>query len=316
MCRILIELPLPFLNRTVPIFSYGFMMMIAFAAGILLACRRAERVGIAREAIMDIGLYSIVCGIVGARLAFLFTDYQMNWASEHPVLDMFAIWKGGLTFQGGLFLALAVNIWYLTSRRLPAGKVADVFAPGVALGVGVGRLGCFLNGCCWGQIAPRGFPLGVIFPHDCGVYEHHRQMLYVDELLPALEKANHNHLAELLRHYAPLGLERIPVHPTQLYTALAMVGVFVFLLWVEKWPRLFDGMVMVIFLMAYSVVRFLIEFVRDDTPVLSWIGGFPGLRLGQLLAMLTLAVAVCFFAHLSRKAKAKAGREGSEQSPS
>lgn len=304
MHRILFEIPMPW-GGTLPVFSYGFMIMLAFVAAILLAVRRAKARGVNPDVVFDLGLYAIVCGIIGARLAFVMTDpdFVPDPTSTQPFLEYFKIWKGGLTFQGGLFLALAVCLWYMRAHRLPAAVIADIFAPGLALGVALGRIGCFLNGCCWGAICRVGFPLGVRFPEGSGAHAH-LYMLHRDgELVPRLSQTGHEAIIEALPRTdfftaPPAALLDIPLHPTQLYTSLAMIGVFVFVLWLERRPRRFDGMVMLGFLMAYSVVRFLVELIRDDTPLLFSVGGFAGLRLGQILAILTFVIAGGLFVRL------------------
>lgn len=307
MHRILVEIPLPW-GGAIPIYSYGFMIMLAFIAGITLAVRRAKARGISPDVILDIGLYSIICGIIGARLAFVLTDpdFSPDPTVSQPILEYIAIWKGGLTFQGGLFLALAVCIWYLRSNNLPAATIADIFAPGVAIGIAIGRVGCFLNGCCWGRICEIGYPLGVSFPEGSGAHSHLFGMLQQGDLLPRLSQLGHESIIQSIPPNGPYvvppaALTQIPVHPTQLYTTVAMIGVFLFVLWVEKKPRRFEGMVMLAFLMAYSVVRFAIEFLRTDTALLLGFGSFPGLRLGQILALITFAVAAVVFVHQWRR---------------
>ncbi len=292
MHRILIKIPVPFLQHSIPVYSYGFMMMLAFITGIFLALRRARAAGIPPQAIMDIGLYSIICGIIGARLAFIITDMD----TPRTLIEYIAIWHGGLTFQGGLFMALGVCVWYLHSHKLPAGKIADIFAPSLAVGIAIGRIGCYLNGCCWGRIAPHGFPLGIIFPKNSAVYHHQTDLLHAGLLVPLLERNGHHALVTNLPGSLPA-----PVHPTQIYTSVCMLGIFLLILLIERLPRRFDGMVMLFFLVFYSMLRFAIEFWRDDTPLIRWIGNFPGLRLGQILALLTMAGAAGAFAWLWRR---------------
>jgi len=303
MHRILIKIPVPFGDGFLPIYSYGFMMMLAFVVGIALAHRRARRAGLDPEVVMDIGLYSVVCGIIGARLAFIITDMD----TPRQLLEYVAIWHGGLTFQGGLFMALAVCIWYLRAHRLPAGRVADIFAPSIAVGLALGRIGCYLNGCCWGRICDHGFPLGVIFPVESSV---HNQQLHAWEtggLITALEHAGYGSWIPGLPKNLP-----VPVHPTQLYTSVAMLCVFLAVLAIERLPRRFDGMVMLAFLMLYSMVRFLIEFVREDTPLYLQVGGFAGLRLGQILALITVVATAGVFVCLWRRAAPGGAGEAKE----
>ena len=315
MHPILCRIPLPFGWGAIPIHTYGLMLMLAFLMGTALTVRRAQRAGIRAELVLDLALYALVAGIIGARAAFLiFDDGWNDPASEHPLLDMVSIWKGGLTFQGGLVLGLAVCLWYMRSHRLPVGKIADLFAPGLALGVALGRVGCFLNGCCWGRICPPDFPLGVSFPRyaEPGTYgsviRSHWDQFHERMLLPLLDSLGYRDLAARLRDLHPLsdippaGLEFIRVHPTQLYSTAALLGICLLLLALERLPRRFEGAVMLAFLMAYSVFRFSIEFLRDDTPLLLGFGSFPGLHLGQILSILVFGAALGTFIHLWRSA--------------
>lgn len=293
MHRILLEIPLPG-GGAVPIYSYGFMLMLAFLAGTALAWRRGLRVGIPGQVVLDIALYAVIAGIIGARLAYILFEHVPD-PTAHPLFDLVAIWKGGLVFQGGLVMALGVCLWYLAAHRLSPGQVADLFAPGIALGIALGRVGCFLNGCCWGKLAPPDFPLAVRFPPESMVYHHHAWLRASGELFHRMQDAGY----ETVYGNVPLPL---PVHPAQLYTSVAMLGVFLLILLVERLPRIFDGMVMLVFLMAYSVVRFHVEFVRDDTPAYWAYGDFPGLRMGQILGVPTLLASVAAFCYLWARA--------------
>jgi len=272
--------------------SYGLMVMMGFLVGILIARRRGKRLGLDPDAVLDVGLYSVLAGIVGARIAFLLWDYEGPDPDVNPILDLFAVWKGGLTFQGGLVLALAATTWYMVSRKVPVGKMADAYAPAVAVGVGVGRLGCFLNGCCWGKIVPHGFPYGATFPAHSGPSEYQKSVM---ENWPARWS---NAVVDL--GYLPETLPPLPVHPTQLYSVAGLLAIAAILLVGERlWRRRADGMVMAWFLLLYSVFRFGIEFWRDDTPLRwgTWL--FPsGLRLGQWGAIVTFVAGAVLFFHL------------------
>lgn len=302
MHRILFELPIPGLPEPVRIYSYGFLLMLAFAIGTWLAARRVRQAGLSAQVAIDIALYSVVAGIIGARLAFLLFDYVPD-PGKNTLLDMAAIWRGGLTFQGGLLLALFVCIWYLKAHKLRAGVVADAFAPAVAMGVALGRVGCFLNGCCWGTIAPPGHPLAVRFPAGSPAFGYHRYLMHMEQLLPRLEEAGYSGVPELQQYSCP-------VYPTQLYTTAAMLGLFLLLLLVERLPRLFDGMVMLVFVFLYSVVRFVIEFWRDDTLPYFAYGAFPGLKLGQIFAVLMAIASLAAFLYFALAVRDGGGAKG------
>ncbi len=142
------------------------------------------------------------------------------------LLSIFKIWEGGLVFYGGLILAVGVSIVYMRWHRLPIWKLADLFSPPVALGLVFGRIGCFFAGCCYGK----------------------------ETFLP---------WAVTFRNRISLARLNVPLHPTQLYEAVFGLAIFLFLIW--KAPRkAFDGQILWLFLFLYSVVRFFVEFLRDD----------------------------------------------------
>ncbi len=140
--------------------------------------------------------------------------------------QIFKVWEGGLVFYGGLILAAAAGFGYMRWYRLPLWKMTDLFAPAVALGLFFARIGCFMAGCCYGK--ETSLPWGVTFTD-------------------------------------PQSLARLHVHlhPTQLYEAAAGLALFLFLIRMEK-KQSFDGQIFWLFLLLYSVLRFLIEFLRDD----------------------------------------------------
>ncbi len=302
MHPVLFNIPLPF-GGSLPVHAYGFMLMLAFLAGIGLTLRRAPAASIPSQAVWDISLYALISGVLGARAAFLAFYYEADPASEHPILDLISIWKGGLVFQGGLLAALAVCLWFLYAHRLPFAKVADAFAPGVAVGIALGRIGCFLNGCCWGRICAADYHLGVAFPayHTPGVPSaillRHWEAWRGDRLVPLLEQNGYRDLAAAARSCDPFAdsmpefLAQIHIHPTQLYICASMFVIYLLLLLVERLPRRFDGLVMLAFLMFESAARFTIDFWRDDSdPYFAW-GAFPGLRISQLTAILIFLAA-------------------------
>jgi phosphatidylglycerol:prolipoprotein diacylglycerol transferase len=164
---------------------------------------------------------------------------------------IFKVWEGGLVFYGGFLLAVLTAIGYMRWHRLPIWKMADLFTPSIALGLFFARIGCFMAGCCYG--GETSLPWAVTFtdPHS---------------------------LARL----------HIPLHPTQLYEAGSGLVLFFFLIGMEK-RRSYDGQIFWLFLLLYSLVRFLIEFVRDDPRGFLW-GAFlsTSQTIGICLAILSL----------------------------
>jgi phosphatidylglycerol:prolipoprotein diacylglycerol transferase len=145
---------------------------------------------------------------------------------REDLLQVFKIWEGGLVFYGGLILAAGIAIGYMKWHRLPIWKLADLFSPSIALGLIFGRIGCFLAGCCYGK--ETSLPWGIVFTTP-------------------------NSLALL----------NVPLHPTQLYEAAGGLIIFFFLNWMAK-RKTFEGQIFWLFLLLYSIARFLIEILRDD----------------------------------------------------
>ncbi len=140
--------------------SYGLMLVIGFYSAYFLARWRAKKDGLDPAVMIDILLIAAGLGIVGAR-AFYVVQYSENIKG---FADIFAIWNGGLVFYGGLITAMVGLIIYIKRKKLSLWKLADAVAPAIMLGLALGRIGCFLNGCCWGAVCEPGFPLAVQFP--------------------------------------------------------------------------------------------------------------------------------------------------------
>lgn len=291
MHRILFVIPI---GQGIPIFGYGLFMMLGFVAGLLIACHRARKMGLPKDSALDVGLISIFSGVIGARLAYLLIDYSPN--EGDGIGEWLAVWRGGLTFQGGLVLAL-VCVWlYLRRRRVSVGRMMDAYAPALAVGVGFGRLGCLMNGCCWGRPAPASFPFGMLFPDNI------EPMAAQFHYAATWPEAWAHYVANL--GYPPGTEPPIPLYPVQFASALGLFLIAAGLLVAERiWRRRSDGQVILWFVFVYSVGRFFIEYLRDDTPLRYGFGAFPGLRLGQWLALAMFAAGVVIQLVVNRTAK-------------
>ncbi|MGF1580116.1 MAG: prolipoprotein diacylglyceryl transferase family protein [Gemmataceae bacterium] len=163
MRQILFEIPTPF--GTFPIFGYGFMLFLAFVFCTLLAARMAKRQGIKPEYVQDLAIWIFVCGIAGARIAYV-TNPEY-WHQFTSIWQLFKVWDGGLIFFGsaigGLVGFLGAYFFILKKHNISAWKMVDIVAPCVALGLCIGRFGCMLNGCCFGGVACPPNP-GIVFP--------------------------------------------------------------------------------------------------------------------------------------------------------
>jgi phosphatidylglycerol:prolipoprotein diacylglycerol transferase len=145
--------------------TYGVIVAVAFLAGIYLASMLAEREGIKKDTIIDLGIVIIICALLGARILYVliwWKDYL-----KHP-LDIFKVWEGGLVYYGGFLMAVAGVLWWLKRNKLPFLKVTDILTPFLALGHSIARIGCFCSGCCYGRPDPHGIifkSIGDNIPH-------------------------------------------------------------------------------------------------------------------------------------------------------
>ena len=210
-----------------PINTYGVFLALAFLCAILITVKLAARDGLPRERIYDLCLWMLLASLIGSKLLMLFTEPEYR---DHPLqlLSLDFLRSGGV-FYGGLIGAVIAGYFLMKRYRLPWWKTADACAPGIAVGNFFGRQGCFSAGCCWGK--PTSLPWGVKFS-ELG---HEITGVPTDAYL----------------------------HPTQLYESFAMLIVFFFLLWLHKRKR-FSGQVILAYALLYSIIRFAIEFVRDD----------------------------------------------------
>ncbi len=218
--------PLLFRIGPLPIYSYGTMLALAFLVGIFLARRRAGKMGVEPDLITDLSIYIMIGTLLGARLFYVLTD----WSSfRYNILDAFKIWEGGLVFQGGLFGGVLLSFWYLKTRKVSPWRVADVIIPSVALGHALGRIGCFLNGCCFGS--ETSLPWGVTFPPESLAAQH-------------------------------FGVAH-SVHPAQLYSVLNALLIFTVLMILTPRVR-FPGQLFWLYGIFYGATRFVLEFIRVE----------------------------------------------------
>lgn len=213
--------------RGFPINTYGVFLALAFLCAILIAVKLAARDGLPREKIYDLCLWMLLSSLIGSKILMLFTEPEYR---DHPwqLLSLDFLRSGGV-FYGGLIAAIVSGYFLMRRYKLPWWKTADACAPGIAIGNFFGRQGCFAAGCCWGK--PTSLPWGVKF-----------------------SELGHEITG------VPVG---VSLHPTQLYESFAMLIVFFFLLWLHR-RRIFAGQVILFYALLYSIVRFSIEFFRDD----------------------------------------------------
>jgi phosphatidylglycerol:prolipoprotein diacylglycerol transferase len=210
-----------------PINTYGVFLALAFLCAILITVKLGERDGLPREKIYDLSLWMLLASLIGSKLLMLFTEPEFR-ANPWELISLDFLRSGGV-FYGGLLGAVLAGYFLMKRYRLPWWKTADACAPGIAIGNFFGRQGCFAAGCCWGK--PTSLPWGVKF----SAAGHEITGVPID----------------------------VHLHPTQLYESFAMLIVFVFLLWLHKRKR-FSGQIILLYALLYSIIRFLIEFWRDD----------------------------------------------------
>ncbi len=201
------------------------MTALAFVFGLWTATLRAKRVNVSGEVIADVTLWLMLGTILGARTVYVVTYWKDEFAGQ-PLTEIFAIWHGGLVYYGGLIGASAAGIIYLHLKKLPLWKIADIIAPSIALGSVFGRIGCLLNGCCYGRACS--LPWAISFPAD-----------------------------------NPLHPPTTPVHPTEIYDALLNFALYLFLAWLFR-RRKFDGQIFATYLICYAVTRSFVEYFRGD----------------------------------------------------
>ena len=204
--------------------TYGILMFAGFLVGLWVAAKRAPRYGIQPQTIYDLGLWLVIGALVGAKALLILLDPSRFLANPGGFIT-----AGGVFF-GGLLGAVGATIWFCRKRGIPVWNCGDLMAPSIACGHGIGRLGCFAAGCCYGTPAD-GLP----------------SVTFTDV---------HAHSVTGV----PLNVE---LHPTQLYEAGLEFALFFFLLWLAP-RRTFTGQLFLTWAILYAVSRFSIEFLRGD----------------------------------------------------
>jgi phosphatidylglycerol---prolipoprotein diacylglyceryl transferase len=258
--------PIAFHIGSFAVYWYGAMTALALLAGLWTAGRRGLRQGVASEMIVDLGPWLVAGGIVGARLVFV-VSYWPEYFAGQPVWEIFMIRHGGLVYYGGLIGAALVVILYARIKKLPVWKLVDILTPSVPLGCVFGRIGCLLNGCCYGRACD--LPWAIRFP------------------------AGHD------TH--PAGLPATPVHPVQVYDSLLNLGLYLGLAWLYRRKK-FDGQVFAAYLMGYAMTRSFVETFRGDYSQAHLHGGLTPAHLISIGMFATGAVLFALRSRLRQKA--------------
>ena len=293
MLQELFRIPLPGSLPDLPIWSFGLMLVIGFLAALQLAKYLARRAGIDPELFVNAGLIALVAGVVGARLSHVLEnigDYTTVTASRSAwdnFIDAINIRSGGLTYYGGFLLAFPILVWYALKNRIPVRVGMDIIAPCLMVGLAFGRIGCFLNGCCYG--AECHLPWAVSFPYQSLPYQDEfaqGEVAPPPELLVPLENGRTRLVTrdelksgEIVTARAT---ERIPLapgaralaaaqhssplHPAQLYsaiTAFLIAGITLTYITLRGAP----GRAFALMMMLEGVTRFVLEMLRTEPTV-------------------------------------------------
>jgi phosphatidylglycerol:prolipoprotein diacylglycerol transferase len=277
-----------------PIYAYGLMMVAAFLACQWLSSRLALRYGIDPEIFVNVTLFALVAGVIGSRLSHVLENTGIYFNPHNSAWDNFVnivnIRSGGLTFYGGLILAAPVVLAYLLYKKVPARVAMDITAPCITLGLAIGRIGCFLNGCCYG--ADTNLPWGLSFPYYSNAYidQFNRavpgETLHHDIPLPLLAPVERDLPRALMqdpRYARPKSPDEVardpalkalaakersnPVHPAQLYSTITSLLITAMCLAYLTVPHA-GGRVLALMLLTEGPTRFLLEMLRVEPPVI------------------------------------------------
>lgn len=248
-----------------PINTYGLLLAVGMMLALFVASRLAERDGLPRARIYDLGLWTLIGGLVGAKILMILTE---GFPQNFSLTDLLDFLRSGGVYYGGFIGGFLTVVVLTRLYKLNFWKVADALAPGLALGQAIGRQGCFAAGCDWGK--PTDLPWGV-------------------------------HFTQAANEFTGVPIYRadggdLYLHPTQLYESFTMLIVFGILIYLHKHKK-FDGQVLIAYGIIYAVARFIIEFWRDDPR-----GSLFGFSTSQIISLMVAAVAVGFLIWRLKKA--------------
>lgn len=209
--------------------TYGTLLVLAILAAVYTVIRLGRREGLEADRLLDFSTWLLVVALLGAKVLMVLTDWSYYRANPGELLSASTFLAGGV-FYGGFIAALFFAIWYIRGHRLPFWKVTDVYAPAIALGQSVGRLGCFAGGCDYGKPTISSW-----------------SVMFTDPFAHEISGV-------------PLGIR---LYPTQLYESLATLTIFAILLWRYR-KKTRDGEIFLLYMGLYAAARFLLEFLRGD----------------------------------------------------
>lgn len=228
----------------IPVYGYGFMLFVGFLLAAWNASLRARRIGLEADLVWDLAMWLIFPGIIGARLFYLIQYHERIFAGKGALESLGAavnLADGGLVFYGSFLGGLAGFAAFCRLRSLRPLLLADLVVPSIFIGMAFGRIGCLLNGCCYGDACS--LPWAVTFPEDS---------------VPFVALARRGFLS-------PEASGTYPLHPTQIYSSLNALVLYALTAAVFHY-RQREGTVVAVAWLAYPVTRFVIEFLRGDEP--------------------------------------------------
>lgn len=252
---------LPFLH------SYGLMIALGVMASLWFVKRICLRTGRSYDAVVNLVMLMLFAGLIGARTWHVVEFWHEEFAGK-PLFDVFKVWSGGLVFHGGFIGAFAVLPIWCRVTKTPFLETADLLATILPLAHGFGRIGCFLFGCCYGIHLPETSPfawLQLRFPTSAGAS----------------------------------GAHGLPVLPTQLFEAAALFLFFVVLLrLLRQHEKTHPGLVAGVYLLGAALIRFTVEFLRDDPRSM-----FGWMSIGQLTSVVLAIFAIPLIVVAFRRGK-------------
>jgi phosphatidylglycerol:prolipoprotein diacylglycerol transferase len=290
---------IPFLNISVK--SYGTMMVIGFLVALWIMRRIIKTEGQDPERISNIAMYALLSGIIGARI-FYVVHYHERFNGN--AMEIFAVWKGGLELLGGVIAGIGFVSFYLWKWKLPKRLYLDILAIGLMVGLGFGRLGCLMNGCCYGKCTDVSW--AVQFPYGSPAFD--------SQIRPDQARGRTEPLLNLPQSYFNNGYYKdfddltaeqkqavqhgpyrtLPVHPTQIYSTLSacVLAGILFGIW-RLIGRRRPGLVFSCMLILYGPVRFWLETLRDDNPFeQAWWAIYKGGTVSQNIGIYMVIVGV------------------------
>ena len=218
--------------------TYGFLVALGVLSGLFVTVKLARSQKVDPDSAWNLGVLVVLAAIVGAKVLLIINDFSFYMSHPGEIFSLSMIQAGGV-FYGGLIAAIGTAVYYIRKHHMPPLRTCDTFAPGIALGHAIGRIGCFSAGCCYGK--PTSHWWGVTFTNP------------------------------LANQFSGTPLH-VPLEPTQLFESAIEFTNFLILVWLIKHKK-FEGQVIGSYLFLYGVARYFIEFLRDDPERGSMFGG-------------------------------------------